>query len=164
MPRGVKPKGEEGNVIKYKSYAMNWGGIKKAIGSGHYIEATGIQESIIRDRLLSFLCKNGVLDPATPETKMKSLSNLMDMWKKHSPIPLQDEFFSDLYTAAHEWRKRRNKVAHESVVSLPGEIHEDPALHNEMARQTAVDGERLVKSIQNWYGRVKYQWRQAAKK
>lgn len=164
MPRGVKPKGEDGNVTKYRSYAKNWGGIKKAIGSGHYIEATGIEESIIRDRLLSFLCKSGALDATDPATKKKNLATLIDMWRKHSPVPLRDDFFSDLHLAAHEWRNDRNKVAHESVVSLPGEIHEEPEVHKEIARQTALRGERLVKSIQNWYGRVKYLWRQEEKR
>jgi hypothetical protein len=38
---------------------------------------------------------------------------------------------------------------------LPGEAHRDPEEYEAHQRQTAIDGERLAKSVQNWYRREK---------
>ncbi len=46
-----------GNVAKYLSYREAWARIKLARRQGFFLEAVTIDESIISDRLLSFLEK-----------------------------------------------------------------------------------------------------------
>jgi len=154
MPRGQKPKGEKGNQQKQLSYARSWGKIRKALGTQHYSEAINLEESIIRDRLLSYLCRVGKLDPSDPRVKHRSLHQLIKLWRNQVKGPISDRFYSDLQGETDEWRKRRNRI-HEAVVSLPGEEHGDHFAYESEIQQTAIDGERLAKSIQNWYRREK---------
>lgn len=156
MPRNEPLKGPDGNVNKYKSYRHAWGDIRKAIGTGHFAEAVAREESIISDRLLSYLCYMRVLKQEDSQNQAKKLNELIQRWKKSVPEPIQDRFFDDLQTATDDWRKKRNKV-HGMVKSLPGQDHQDPLEFKKEEKQVALDGERLAKSIQNWYRRVKDQ-------
>lgn len=163
MPRGEKVKGPDGNVKKNKSYRHAWGDIKKAIGTGHFAQAVTREESIIRDRLISFLCKVNELNRNDPSVKNMPLRILVKRWKKTCPDPIRDAYFADLQTSTDEWIKKRNKVIHEIVASLPGEEHPDVIEFKGEEKSAAVDGVRLVKSIQNWCDRMKYKMRKEIK-
>jgi len=49
------------NAMRYFSYKEAWVRIKKAQGSGFYLEAVTLEESIIADRLISFLVYVGAM-------------------------------------------------------------------------------------------------------
>ncbi len=160
MPRGVKPKGEARNENKYQKYRDDWGkGIKKAIGTHNYREAIITEAAIIEDRLLSFLYKVGAFEGKSRDKIIRTgLGDLLKLWKENARKPLEDEFFTDLYQSTVQWTQNRNRIAHGgggSVKSLPGEEHPDPAAFEIFARTTAIEGERIVKSIMNWYSREK---------
>src|SRR5262245_37013299 len=66
-----------GNVQKYRSFAWAFSQMKKAIEAGFYIEAVAIAESVIADRLSSFVASN---DAAAKPTKREP--RLVDLIKK----------------------------------------------------------------------------------
>lgn len=88
----------------YKS-AFSW--ISKSIEDGYYLEAINIIESLICDRLeshLSLLLEENY--------GFKNLGNLIDKIKQHET----DEQLHLIITQdLDEWRKKRNKAAHEMV-------------------------------------------------
>lgn len=159
MPRGIEPKGEERNENKYQRYKKDWGGIKKAIGAKTYREAVLIEASIIEDRLTSFLYKIEAFKGKDKDKILKTpLMELVKMWKSNAQKPLEDQFYDDLHQAVRDWATKRNRIAHGgagSVKSLPGEEHPDPGDFEAFARETAIEGERIVKSVMNWYRREK---------
>jgi hypothetical protein len=46
-------------------------------------------------------------------------------WIKLVPEPVPDRYFADLRSAIADWRKRRNRVVHGMVKSVPGSAHGD---------------------------------------
>jgi hypothetical protein len=50
-----------GNVVKYLSYREAWTRIKQAQEQGFYLEAVTLEESIITDRLISYLVGVGAI-------------------------------------------------------------------------------------------------------
>jgi len=160
MPRGVTPKGEDRNENKYQRYKRDWGiSVKKAIGTRNYREAVTTESSIIEDRLISFLYKVGAFkDKPQDKVLLTPMNKLIELWKEYAKEPLEDRFLGDLHQAVSDWAQRRNRISHGragSVKSLPGEEHANPHEFEEFARLTAIDGVRIVKSVQNWYGREK---------
>ena len=61
-----------GNAAEYFSYAEAWVRIREARGSGFHLEAVTLQESIIADRLLSFLVCAGEIEADYPIEKCSS--------------------------------------------------------------------------------------------
>jgi hypothetical protein len=144
-----------GNAAKYFSYAEAWGRIKKSIGCEFYLEAVTIEESIMCDRLISYLCRIGALKPDA-NSERQSFASLIACWKKHVPAPIGDHVFSDLQHEVDTWRKRRNKVVHGMVKSVPGAKHQDILDFKKEAELVALLGQRVAKSLCNWYDREKY--------
>jgi hypothetical protein len=80
---------------------------------------------------------------------------LIAAWKKALPTPIRDSFFVDLQTDTDEWRKQRNHVVHGTVKSVPGSAHLDIGTFKKEAEGVAIKGERIAKSVCNWYEREK---------
>jgi hypothetical protein len=55
-----------GNTAKFFSYAAAWGWIKRAIAHRFFLEAVTLEESIVADRLISYLCWVGALKTDGP--------------------------------------------------------------------------------------------------
>jgi hypothetical protein len=75
----------QGNVEKYDSYREAWARIRQAQDSGFFLEAITIQESIISDRLISFLSRPGASHSfinSSDKKKFLSLNELIQAWKK----------------------------------------------------------------------------------
>jgi hypothetical protein len=142
------------NLPKFFSYAMAWGWIKRAIAHRFFLEAVTLEESIIADRLISYLCRVRALHPDRSLERL-NFGNLIASWKKIVPAPITDPFFPDLQCAADEWRKRRNHVVHGTVKSMPGSVHHDIGTFKEEAERCAKDGQRIAMSICNWCEREK---------
>jgi len=82
------------NANKYFSYSEAWVRIKKARGSGFYLEAVTLEESIIADRLLSFLVCIGEID-AEAQVEKCSFGQLIQLWTKRAPQPIPIQYFCD---------------------------------------------------------------------
>jgi hypothetical protein len=145
------------NANKYFSYSEAWVRIKKAHGSGFYLEAVTLEESIIADRLLSFLVCAGEIQ-AESRVENRSLGQLVQLWKKRVPEPIAATHFPDLHAAVDEWRKRRNLVVHGMVKSMPGAQHGDVLDFLKEAEFVAFQGKALALAVSDWTKKFKRQF------
>ena len=104
-----------GNSEKYESYREAWARIKQAKDNDFFLEAITIQESIISDRLISFLSRPDTSDSfakasAKAKKNGKSISfyNLIKYWDSEFPTGLKSGEYPDLINAVNEWRDARN--------------------------------------------------------
>ena len=143
------------NTPKYLSYTKAWERINAAIEAGFNLEAITIEESIISDRLLSYVL--GV----APNSKIKAKSGLAELivhWRKHAGATLIKPDGTDLGKATDVWRNKRNTAVHGLVKSAPGgspQIQPDDFF--ELARQTAEEGKALA---QQYTGQITQQSQQ----
>lgn len=136
------------NKSKYLSYKKAWEQISSALQQGFYLEAVTIEESIISDRLLSYIL--GV----APKTKIglkSGLGELISHWRKLSGTSLIESNGSDLGEITNAWRDKRNIAVHGLVKSLPGASPTSPEDFLELARLAAEEGQALARKVQNWH-------------
>ncbi|HEV2800978.1 MAG TPA: hypothetical protein VGW12_10800 [Pyrinomonadaceae bacterium] len=143
----------DGNAAKYFSYREAWGRIRKAIGCGFYLEAVTLEESIISDRLFSYLITSGVMKPESKDSK--SFGKLIEIWRKQVPEAITDKRYSNLQVEVFLWKNRRNHLVHGIVKSAPGTAPQDVLDFRKEAECAARDGEDIAKSVCNWYRRTK---------
>jgi len=144
------------NANKYFSYREAWGRIKRAQAYGYHLEAITLEESIIADRLISFLASAGKIE-GNSKIERHSLAHLIQRWFELVPEPIPSKYFPDLRVAADGWRQRRNKVVHGMVKSAPGASHDDVLNFLEEAASVAVQGDALARAITDWGTRFKKQ-------
>jgi len=145
------------NANKYFSYSEAWVRIKKARGAGFYLEAVTLQESIITDRLVSFLVCVGEIHVESRIEKC-SFGQLIQLWTKRVRQPIPVPHFSDLRSAVDEWRKHRNRVVHGMVKSMPGAHHGDVLDFLKEAEFVAFQGEALAHAVSDWVKQAKKQF------
>ena len=151
-------KNPQGNVAKYLSYREAWSRIKQAQEQAFYLEAVTLEESIITDRLISYLVSKGIIKRADELHKYPNFSDLIKKWKRmHAPIYIRvkSREFHDLQTAVDIWRRRRNKVVHGMVKSHPGTATDDILNFLEEAKLTAAEGEILACGVSSWVKKSK---------
>jgi hypothetical protein len=146
----------DGNAAKYFSYREAWGRIKKAQGCGFYLEAVTLEESIISDRLISYLARVGALKIDAKLEKI-SFNELIKKWSNQVPEPISDQHFDNLQMAVDEWRSRRNQVVHGMVKSVPGSNHGDVINFLKEAELTAFQGDALARAVCRWHKKIKKQ-------
>lgn len=145
----------KGNASKYLSYKEAWSRIEKAQEQGFYLEAVTIQESIITDRLISYLVGVGAIERAVELHKYPSFGNLIDKWKKvQNPKSIHIQDYRDLQAEVDEWRKRRNKVVHGMVKSHPGTATDKILDFLEEAKLTAEQGKTLARAVSDWVKKI----------
>lgn len=137
----------KGNVTKYLSYREAWTRIKQAQSQGFYLEAVTIVESIITDRLTSYLISIGEIQPTAVKI-YPTFKKLIDIWKQHYTVDTQD--CRDLQIAVDKWREQRNKVVHGMVKSHPGTATNSIVDFLLEAKLTAAEGERLARAVSKW--------------
>ena len=136
---------------KYLSYKAAWERINIAMEAGFHLEAITIEESIISDRLLSYV--RGV-DPSSKIHERSGMGELITRWRKLADASLIKPDGSDLGKATDEWRIKRNTAVHGLVKSPPGTPTIQPNDFFELARQTAEEGKVLAREIQNWHKKI----------
>jgi hypothetical protein len=139
----------ERHANKYFSYREAWVRIKKARGYGFYLEAITIEESIITDRLVSYLVRVGEIKPGA-QIERQSLGQLIQCWIKRVSDPIPDKYFGDLRPAIDDWRRRRNRMIHAMVKSAPDADHGDVRAFLEEAELVAMQGEALARALTDW--------------
>jgi len=117
--------------------------ILKAITEGYYLEAITLQESIISDRLALFLHHQG------DKSDSKTLNKLILTVQKHHQNKLFEEV--DL------WRVKRNKAIHGLVRSSPFEKQIGLLSFDNLAKETATEGKKLVLDIIHWFDEYVYE-------
>jgi hypothetical protein len=141
-----------GNSSKYDSYREAWSRIKLAQENDFFLEAITIQESLISDRLISYLSRPTASNPLSKDKKGQwpSFSNLIKSWRSEFPNGLQVGSYTDLISAVDQWRKVRNEAIHAIVKSEPGQPTQPIDLFLTKAKEAAEQGERLAREICNW--------------
>jgi hypothetical protein len=148
--RPIKRDWASGNEAKFLSYREAWTRIKLATKQGFFLEAVTIEESIVSDRMLSFLEKScGVVIGG------HSLSNTSKEWLKHAKKLVGEEsdeakLADELFSRLNAWRDHRNNVVHGIVKSkVPRlEDHIDNFLTG--AASAALEGEKVARAIDRW--------------
>ena len=97
-----------GNAAKYFSYREAWGRIRKSIAHGYHLEAVTLEESIMSDRLSSYLVRVGAVGPDA-KLERESFAKLIKNWRSCVPEPISDAHYSDLQMAVDAWRSRRKQ-------------------------------------------------------
>lgn len=159
--RKSKPRSHDwaaGNAAKFFSYAEAWTRISRATKSGYFLEAVTIEESIVSDRLLSFLQKTCGL--ALPSGTVKNLSRVIDCWKQEFEARFLDapELLAtsqELYQRLNAWRERRNDVVHGLVKSTVGKTDDHIENFLAAAELTAIEGKAVARAISSWVDAAK---------
>jgi hypothetical protein len=143
----------KGNANKYRRYREAWTRIKKAKDDEYYFEAVTLEESIICDRLISYLVSRGV---TCADNKYLSFENLICEWERVTGgIPISEGNISNLQESVCEWKQLRNEVVHGMVKSCPDTELDDIQSFMEEARRAAEEGEKLARAVDNWQKKVK---------
>ena len=143
-----------GNASKFFSYSEAWVRIKKARAFGFYLEAVTLEESIIADRLISYLVCVGEIQ-AESRVEKCSFGQLIQLWRKRVSQPIPAKYFPDLRSAVDDWRDHRNRVVHGMVKSMPGARHPDVVDFLKEAEFVAFQGEALAHALSDWVKKAK---------
>jgi hypothetical protein len=141
-----------GNTAKYLSYREAWARINQAHAQGYFLEVVTIAESIIGDRLVSYLARTGAELTAVPKGP-PSFGSLIQRWKKLHPEPIVDGDIGDLQAAVDRWRARRNLVIH-GIVRAQGGQHIGIDEFRELAEITAIEGKVVARAVCRWHERA----------
>jgi hypothetical protein len=124
--------------------------MRRAIEGKFYLEAITIQESIITDRLLSFVIRKELIDSSDSKLLIRniSLNNLTKLSKDH---------FDDdaLIIELDEFRFSRNNCIHAMVKSFPGNPTQKINEFQKLARETSLSGRILTRKVDAWHSRMK---------
>jgi hypothetical protein len=144
---------KKGNAGLYQAYMVAWERIKGSMEAGYFFEAIAIEESIISNRLTSFLY--GVLAISTKQARGHfPFANLIQRWEKAVLTDRLGEPCADLIKAVNDWRDQRNKALHAIAKAFPGEAPEMPIEEFvAMAERTARQGSKLAKEVSKWQKR-----------
>lgn len=138
---------KKGNQKKYLSYKFAHSQIKRAIENEFPIEAIGIEESIISDRIFSFL--SGIGSIKKGNQKWPNFNKLIDKLGEEIRNGNAELDFKNI-DLLHDWRKKRNTVIHGIAKSSPGKetnLEEFKSISMEAAKE----GKLLVGRIQKWH-------------
>jgi hypothetical protein len=138
----------EKNTRKGKSYGLAFQRISLANGQGFYVEAAAIAESVIADRLESYLRgRDEILRSKKGETSL-TLAGLIQLLNKHM---IGDEGFT--VSELDKFRHDRNKAVHEIARSYPGKPTMPVEQWINHARDAATAGAALARRVVDWHRR-----------
>ncbi|MFP5229566.1 MAG: hypothetical protein ACLGXA_18285 [Acidobacteriota bacterium] len=137
------------NTAKYLSYREAWRRINAAITDGYFFEAVTLCESIISDRLLSYV--RGV-SPSSKATIRTSFATLITEWRKLAgTFPVHQT--TDLGEAIDRWRVGRNAVVHGMTKSMPDTATHELQSYMKRVEEAARSGAALARAVSNWHRR-----------
>ena len=136
--------------VKQERYIEAYSRIESSIKSKHYFEAITIEESIISDRLASFLESTGTL--TTDQIHRQSFASLIMLWKLaiNNPGAIWEEC-KELISKVNAWRGQRNKYVH-GLVKFPNQKANIPITSDFIkgAEKTATEGKLLANQVSDW--------------
>ncbi len=143
-----------GNEAKYYGYKEAWARIRLARKQGFYLEAVTIQESILSDRMLSYLAK--VAGVELPDATKRNLSRVQAAWFKAACAGCATADHQELAALHQEvdlWRRLRNTVVHGIVKSKVGPRDDHITDFLQKAHDAAAVGEVLARAVDRWCAR-----------
>ncbi len=137
-----------GNTAKYMSYKAAWEKIKAAQAEGFNLETVTICESLISDRLFSYVL--GV-NPKSKLNECSQFGTLISEWRSlaNGPLPIFEG--QDLGAAVDAWRKERNTVIHAIAKSIPGTPTILISDYESKAKRCAETGAKLARKVSDWH-------------
>jgi len=145
----MKQKSIKGNHAKFLSYKLAHERMKAAVEASYPLEAIAIAESLITDRLLSFInFYDAGFDP-----EKSTLGSVAQKASQICKMPItRDLVGKDLATKAEMWAKERNSVLHAIAKSRQGDGPKIAAnAFVEHAQGVAIRGLDLVKQVKSWH-------------
>jgi hypothetical protein len=143
------------NFEKQNSYKVAWERMDQAIDQGFFLEAVAIQESMIFDRLRSFLVfyEQAEIDNRVP------LKKIVRRWQDALNRMVKDDrafsFDGNLVLNTIAWVDDRNAVIHTIVRSQPGQPTREIVDFLVHAEETARAGKIIARSISDWFRKQK---------
>lgn len=135
---------------KKERYTEAFARIDSSISSEHYFEAITIEESILSDRIASFLDSMHLLK--VDDLHRQSFASLITLWRYAvlSPGAIWEPC-EILIKDVDEWRKRRNNYVH-GLVKFPHQRPNIPTTKEFLqgARGAALRGKELSRSVSDW--------------
>ena len=137
------------NTIKQDRYREAYSRIDSAISSGFSFEAIAIVESILSDRICSFL--RSIDKNKHKDLYQETFFQLIKLWRDAvCPSSIWDEC-PELIRRVDSWRKKRNKYIHGLVKFPRGKPQvESTETFLEDAKKAAIDGKQLSREVSNW--------------
>ncbi len=136
------------NAAKYLSYKEAWRRINGAKDGGFFFEVVTICESIISDRLLSFVKGASEANDIGTHTKF---SRLIRLWRETVQMQAQDNSIGELIERVDRWRIERNKMVHGFAKSLPGTATMPVDEFLAAAEKASHEGIVLAKRVSAWH-------------
>ncbi len=140
---------KNGNVRKADSYREAWARVKAATENEFFIEAAAIIESIISDRLQSYLVRQHDF-PARMKTGWHYTLHKLIEKTIECASAIGDENGKCILQRIDEWRRQRNEVIHSLVQSDPGEPTISVESFLNKAKHCCVEGSELARLISEW--------------
>ncbi|HEY9747144.1 MAG TPA: hypothetical protein V6C63_00480 [Allocoleopsis sp.] len=150
------------NITKYESYKYAFERLQEALEKEFFLEAVMIAESIVADRLLSYLTLK--LQEAESDKTLNpraALKHLIDQWAKLDGIVIYKER-QNLISDIDQWRGDRNECAHGLVKSNPGDPTKPVEEFRNKARDCALQGKQLARDLCSWTQSQKSKIRKSA--
>jgi len=130
------------NVKKGESYKYAFERMPEAIEGGYFLEAITIAESIINDRLQSFVIGKDVKGRGSFGDMIKGILN---------HVPKMDEETLSLVKRLKPWKDLRNECIHGIAKSHPGQPTIDVDAFHGRAEEVAESGYLLAKEVTAWH-------------
>jgi hypothetical protein len=144
-----------GNIGLFERYRDAWRRINSAIKLGFYFEAIAIEESILSNRIISFLYGVRKLRAAEIRGRSPRFVCLIKLWREaceESSGYWQNP--GDLIDRVNAWRAKRNDAVHALTRAFPGEA--PPISLEEFLKQAEIaanEGAKLAREVGNWHRR-----------
>ncbi len=133
------------NIQKGASFTYAFNRINESIKAGYYLEAVTLAESIISDRLLSFVkVHKKSVNVKTP------LHQLIQLGAKYDRTCIQTKQGIELFAALDKWRGERNTCVHSASKSEPGQPTVEVNVFIKSAEKCAKDGKVLARLVCQW--------------
>lgn len=144
------------NTEKHSSYTAAWSRMSAAIEHEFFLEAVAIQESMMFDRIRSFL-EYVVQDEVKDETPF---GRVVRRWEAELNAdskrqPSRWESDGDLPKRVLDWIDARNVVVHKMVRSRPGTPTMPIDQFLVLAKSAAEGGSILCREVSDWHRRQK---------
>jgi len=145
----TKTMSTKANQKKYLSYKEAFARINTAIAQRFFLEAITIEESIICDRMISYLhYKYAVIFSEKDMTSNKTtMGSLIILWGKEEPVCMPCKDYHNLRGDIDEWRKQRNTILHTMTKSFPGKPTKNVKDFMQDAQQAAKTGKKLARAL-----------------
>lgn len=141
----IPPAAVRGQAHRYLSYREAWARIREAQEKSFYLEAVAIAESIMADRLSSYLRLKDAKSPKPYmpfKTKVKRVIAL-----QADPISMKG--FEDLLGEVSRWADDRNAAVHGIVGKRTGAREPIDRFLTD-AQEAAARGARLARAVSTW--------------